>query len=85
MLFALEAILGIAYQSGSQPLQSLKTSRRQKILRRYLKQSLQHLVHNKILKSVRSARAEKDSKTVVAILHDFTGRHLSTALFDSLS
>ncbi len=45
MLFAIEAVLDIAYHSGSEPVQSREITRRQGIPRRYLEQALQSLAH----------------------------------------
>jgi Rrf2 family protein len=49
LLFAIEAVLDIAYYGGSQPVQSGEISGRQGIPRRYLEQVLQHLVRAGIL------------------------------------
>jgi len=49
LLFAIEAVLDIAYYGGSQPVQSGDISARQGIPRRYLEQVLQHLVRTNIL------------------------------------
>lgn len=49
LLFAIEAVLDIAYYGGSQPVQSGEISQRQGIPRRYLEQVLQHLVRTGIL------------------------------------
>jgi Rrf2 family iron-sulfur cluster assembly transcriptional regulator len=49
LLFAIEAVLDIAYYGGSQPVQSGEISSRQGIPRRYLEQVLQHLVRTGIL------------------------------------
>ncbi|MBT3307583.1 MAG: Rrf2 family transcriptional regulator [Alphaproteobacteria bacterium] len=56
MLFAIEAVLDIAYHSGSEPVQSREITRRQGIPRRYLEQALQQLVRNNILTGVRGPR-----------------------------
>ena len=56
MLFAIEAVLDIAYHAGSQPVQSREISRRQGIPRRYLEQALQQLVRNDILVGVRGPK-----------------------------
>jgi Rrf2 family iron-sulfur cluster assembly transcriptional regulator len=56
MLFAIEAVLDIAYHSGPAPVQSREITRRQGIPRRYLEQALQHLVREKILIGVRGPR-----------------------------
>ncbi len=56
MLFAIEAVVDIAYHSGGQPVQSGDITRRQGIPRRYLEQVLQKLVRAKILSGVRGPR-----------------------------
>ena len=56
MLYAIEAVLDIAYHSGSDPVQSREITRRQEIPRRYLEQALQHLVREGILTGVRGPR-----------------------------
>ncbi len=56
MLFAIEAVLDIAYHSSSEPVQSREITRRQEIPRRYLEQALQQLVREKILIGVRGPR-----------------------------
>ena len=55
-LFAIEAVLDIAYHSGSEPVQSREITRRQGIPRRYLEQALQNLVRQGILVGVRGPR-----------------------------
>ena len=56
MLFAIEAVVDIAYHAGSQPVQSQDITRRQGIPRRYLEQALQQLVRAQILTGVRGPR-----------------------------
>ncbi len=56
MLYAIEAVLDIAYHAGSAPVQSQEITRRQGIPKRYLEQALQHLVRNDILIGVRGPR-----------------------------
>ncbi len=56
MMFAVEAILDIAYNAGDQPVQSAEITRRQGIPRRYLEQVLQQLVRVEILAGVRGPR-----------------------------
>ena len=55
-LFAIEAVLDIAYHAGAKPVQSKEITRRQGIPRRYLEQALQQLVRDGILVSVRGPR-----------------------------
>lgn len=56
MLFAIEAVLDIAYHAGAEPVQSREITRRQGIPQRYLEQALQHLVRDEILVGVRGPR-----------------------------
>jgi len=56
MLFAIEAVLDIAYHSASEPVQSHQITKRQGIPRRYLEQALQHLARDNILIGVRGPR-----------------------------
>jgi Rrf2 family iron-sulfur cluster assembly transcriptional regulator len=53
MLYAIEAVLDIAYHAGNAPVRSQEITRRQGIPKRYLEQALQHLVHSNILIGVR--------------------------------
>lgn len=56
LLFAIEAVLDIAYNAGTLPVQSGEITRRQGIPRRYLEQVLQQLVRDGILAGVRGPR-----------------------------
>ncbi|MEM8587556.1 MAG: Rrf2 family transcriptional regulator [Pseudomonadota bacterium] len=56
LLFAIEAVVDIAYHSGDQPVQSSVITERQGIPRRYLEQVLQQLVRAGILSGVRGPR-----------------------------
>ncbi len=55
-MFAIEAVLDIAYNSGVQPVQSREINSRQGIPRRYLEPVLQQLVRAGILDGVRGPR-----------------------------
>lgn len=55
-LFAIEAVVDIAYHAGSAPVRSTDISRRQGIPRRYLEQVLQELVREGILAGQRGPR-----------------------------
>ena len=55
-LFAIEAVVDIAYNAGSEPVQSREITRRQGIPRRYLEQVLQQLVREGLLSGVRGPR-----------------------------
>ncbi len=55
-LFAIEAVVDIAYHAGTDPVRSSEISRRQGIPRRYLEQVLQHLVHHQVLVGQRGPR-----------------------------
>ncbi|MBE9558287.1 MAG: Rrf2 family transcriptional regulator [Proteobacteria bacterium] len=56
LMFAIEAVVDIAYNSGDHPVQSKDIAERQGIPRRYLEQVLQHLVRADILRGVRGPR-----------------------------
>ncbi|HXQ50233.1 MAG TPA: Rrf2 family transcriptional regulator [Stellaceae bacterium] len=56
LLFAIEAVLDIAYNAGALPVQSGEITRRQGIPRRYLEQVLQQLVRAGVLAGVRGPR-----------------------------
>jgi Rrf2 family protein len=56
MLFAIEAVLDIAYNASAVPVQSSEITQRQGIPRRYLEQVLQHFVRSGILSGTRGPR-----------------------------
>ncbi len=56
LLFAIEAVIDIAYHAGPGPVRSTDISRRQGIPRRYLEQVLQELVRKGILSGQRGPR-----------------------------
>jgi len=56
MLYAIEAVLDIAYNAGSEPVQSRDITARQGIPKRYLEQALQLLVRENLLIGVRGPR-----------------------------
>lgn len=56
LLFAIEAVVDVAYHAGDRPVRSTEISRRQGIPRRYLEQVLQQLVHRNILAGQRGPR-----------------------------
>ena len=55
-LFAIEAVLDIAYHAGAGPVQSHEITRRQGIPKRYLERALQELVRAGVLVGVRGPR-----------------------------
>ena len=56
LLFAIEAVVDIAFHADRAPIRSSDISRRQGIPRRYLEQVLQQLVHHKVLTGQRGPR-----------------------------
>jgi Rrf2 family protein len=56
LLFAIEAVVDVAYHAGHRPVRSSDISDRQGIPRRYLEQVLQELVHEGILAGQRGPR-----------------------------
>ena len=70
-MFAIEAVLDIAYHAGSGPVQSAEITRRQGIPKRYLERALQELVRAGVLAGVRGPRggyrlARTPAETAVA-------------------
>ena len=56
LMFAIEAVVDIAYNASDVPVQSKDIAQRQEIPRRYLEQVLQRLVRAGILRGVRGPR-----------------------------
>jgi Rrf2 family protein len=56
MMFALEAVVDIAYNGRAEPVQSKDITQRQGIPQRYLEQVMQQLVRSGVLKGVRGPR-----------------------------
>ena len=56
MMYALEAVVDIAYNGGAEPAQSRDITKRQGIPQRYLEQIMQRLVRAGVLKGVRGPR-----------------------------
>ncbi len=56
LIFAIEAVLDIAFHGQSQPVQSGALAKRQGVPKRYLEQMLQHLVRAGILAGQRGPR-----------------------------
>lgn len=56
LLYAIEAVADIAYNSGGEPIQILEVTNRQGVPQRYLEQVMQRLVKAGILKGIRGPR-----------------------------
>ncbi len=56
LIFAIDAVVDIAYNASDAPVQSKEIAQRQGIPRRYLEQVLQNLVKAEILRGVRGPR-----------------------------
>ncbi|MEO5378347.1 MAG: Rrf2 family transcriptional regulator [Magnetococcus sp. DMHC-6] len=56
LLYAIEAVVDIAYNSGGEPVQIREVTARQGVPQRYLEQVMQRLVKAGILKGVRGPR-----------------------------
>jgi Rrf2 family iron-sulfur cluster assembly transcriptional regulator len=56
MMFALEAVIDIAFNAGPEPVQSKDITKRQGIPQRYLEQVMQRLVRAGVLRGVRGPR-----------------------------
>lgn len=55
-LYALDAVVDVAYNGGAEPAQSGEITRRQGVRQRYLEQVMQRLVRAGVLKGVRGPR-----------------------------
>jgi Rrf2 family iron-sulfur cluster assembly transcriptional regulator len=83
LVYAIEAVLDIAYNSAGKPVQSSEISRRQNIPPRYLEPVLQQLVRQRVLTGVRGPRGgyrlarDRSQITVGDVLR--TVRSLETA------
>ncbi|MBF0188045.1 MAG: Rrf2 family transcriptional regulator [Magnetococcales bacterium] len=56
LLYAIEAVVDIAYNSGGDPVQIREVTKRQGVPQRYLEQVMQRLVKAGILKGIRGPR-----------------------------
>ena len=56
LLYAIEAVVDIAYNSGGEPVQIREVTSRQGVPQRYLEQVMQRLVKANILKGIRGPR-----------------------------
>lgn len=56
LLYAIEAVVDIAYNSGGEPVQIREVTSRQGVPQRYLEQVMQRLVKSGILKGIRGPR-----------------------------
>lgn len=87
-LYAIEAVLDVAYHMGAQPVQSRDITRRQGIPRRYLEQALQQLVKADILVGVRGPKGgyrlarERRRITVGEVVRVITGAEGSDDVLD---
>jgi len=83
LLFAIEAVLDIAYNAGTAPVRSIEITKREGIPRRYLEPVLQELVRAGILIGIRGPSGgyrlarERDRISLGDIVR--TVRHLETA------
>jgi Rrf2 family iron-sulfur cluster assembly transcriptional regulator len=93
MMFALEAVVDIAYNGRAEPVQSKEITQRQGIPQRYLEQVMQQLVRAGVLKGVRGPRGgyllarERRRITVGEILRvvSFIEPTSDVAVYDSSS
>lgn len=56
LVYAVETVVDIAYNGGSEPLRSREIAKRQGVPPRYLEQVMQRLVHAGVLRGVRGPR-----------------------------
>ncbi|HIM45473.1 MAG TPA: Rrf2 family transcriptional regulator [Alphaproteobacteria bacterium] len=56
LVYAVESVVDIAYNGGSEPVRSREIAKRQGVPHRYLEQVMQRLVHAGVLRGVRGPR-----------------------------
>jgi Rrf2 family iron-sulfur cluster assembly transcriptional regulator len=56
LVYAVESVVDIAYNGGSDPVRSREIAKRQGVPHRYLEQVMQRLVHSGVLRGVRGPR-----------------------------
>ena len=56
LIYAVESVVDIAYNGGSDPVRSREIAKRQGVPHRYLEQVMQRLVHAGVLRGVRGPR-----------------------------
>ena len=80
LMFAIEAVVDIAYHAADTPVQSKDIATRQDISRRYLEQVLQQLVREGVLRGVRGPRggyrlARERRRVTLGTDHAYRGGH----------
>jgi len=91
MIYALEAVVDVAYNGRTGPVQSRDITRRQEIPQRYLEQVMQQLVRAGILKGVRGPKGgynlarERRRVSVGEIVRVVNSMDLNKAKKDTLS
>ena len=89
IIYALEAVLDIALNSGIEPVTNIAIAKRQGIPKRYLEQTLQTLVKNKILVGSRGPRGgyrlamERRKIRLSDVLHSVVEKNEDSLSFNS--
>ena len=72
IIYAIEAVIDIALNSGINPVQNISIAKRQGIPKRYLEQTLQTLVKNNILVGSNSDKIVRTFKVRKSLNQDFS-------------
>ena len=89
VVYAIEAVVDIAYYSGVKPVQNIEIAKRQGIPKRYLEQTLQSLVKSHILIGSRGPKggyrlAKERRKIKISDIVDSVQNNISSAFQDKL-
>ena len=94
IIYAIESVIDIALHSGVEPVQNIEIAKRQGIPKRYLEQTLQSLVKNKILIGSRGPKggyrlAKERRKTklsdIILSVNEYNKKNSGTQLTSMIS
>ena len=87
VVYAIEAVLDIALNAGANPVQNITIAKRQGIPKRYLEQTLQVLVKNKILVASRGPRGgyrlERRKIKILDIINSISNKNENSESYKS--
>ena len=89
VIYAIEAVLDIALNAGANPVQNIMIAKRQGIPKRYLEQTLQILVKNKILVASRGPRGgyrlakERRKIKIIDIINSISNKNENSESYKS--
>ena len=94
IIYAIESVIDIALHSGVEPVQNIEIAKRQGIPKRYLEQTLQSLVKNKILIGSRGPkggyrlakeRRKKKLSDIILSVNEYNKKNSGTQLTSMIS